>query len=362
MPLASFCPSCGGEIRPTEPGGGVCVDCKKPIWANAKPTAGAIIERDGKLLLIRRGVEPGLGKWDIPGGHLDEEEDPEAGARREVREEVGLELGEMRLTQADVNVLPTHTVVDILFETSESSGEPRTGSDAAGFGWFDPDDLPDDLAFDTTRRIFDRWKRQRRGDDFRLVGGTRIEIPASGGFAGFRAPLASIPAGWSVECGEWGVHDGALCARMEGERPAVLWLDQAIEGDHLVRFRGWTAAGGRGDINCFWDGSGSIEGADGTCTIGSVGGWWEGLSGIERHPEGGVRATTRLRPLEPGRAYDIVAGRLGTSDFLFVDGRLAAELSDPRHPRRASSKVALATWNSHVHFDRALVLRLPPPA
>ena len=88
------------------------------------------------------------------------------------------------------------------------------------------------------------------------------------------------------------------------------------------------------------------------------GGWWDGLTGIERYPEGGLRATARLEPLVAGRTYELVAGRRGATDFLFVDGRLALQLDDPGGARRSRSHTALATWASHVHFAAVSVHEL----
>jgi ADP-ribose pyrophosphatase YjhB (NUDIX family) len=59
-------------------------------YANAKPAAGALVERDGRLLVVRRAIDPWVGRWDIPGGYCEECEHPIAAAEREVAEETGL--------------------------------------------------------------------------------------------------------------------------------------------------------------------------------------------------------------------------------------------------------------------------------
>ncbi|MDA4123113.1 MAG: NUDIX hydrolase [Thaumarchaeota archaeon] len=53
---------------------------------------GGLIQDEGSILLIKRKFEPNKGKWSLPGGLLETGEDPEEGARREVREELGLEV------------------------------------------------------------------------------------------------------------------------------------------------------------------------------------------------------------------------------------------------------------------------------
>src|SRR5689334_16330954 len=105
MPLPEHCPDCGGRIgpHPDEPGAGKCRGCQREVFANPKPAAGVFVERDGKLLLVRRGAEPAKGRWDIPGGYMKEGETAEQAARREAREETGLDLGELRLALTDIN-------------------------------------------------------------------------------------------------------------------------------------------------------------------------------------------------------------------------------------------------------------------
>jgi 8-oxo-dGTP diphosphatase len=53
---------------------------------------GGFIHRDGKVLLIKRKFEPNKGRWSLPGGLLEVGEDPEEAAKREVREELGIEV------------------------------------------------------------------------------------------------------------------------------------------------------------------------------------------------------------------------------------------------------------------------------
>ena len=153
MPLAAFCPACGGRIVRRAARGGLCGGCGREVFANPKPAAGVFLERDGLVLLVRRGAEPAKGYWDVPGGFLEEGETPEACARREIREELGVELGVLGLAMVDLNPAGPDAVLDVLYETRVVYGEPIAGSDAAELGWFAPDALPADLAFESTRRI-----------------------------------------------------------------------------------------------------------------------------------------------------------------------------------------------------------------
>ena len=57
--------------------------------SNAKPTGSALVVREGRVPLVRRAIEPARGAWDIPGGFLEHDEHPEAGAVRELQEGTG---------------------------------------------------------------------------------------------------------------------------------------------------------------------------------------------------------------------------------------------------------------------------------
>src|SRR4051794_26956379 len=94
----NYCQRCGAplaEYTPAdEPPHQVCTDpaCGRVAYRNAKPCAGVLVEQDGRVLLVQRAIAPYKGAWDIPGGFLHEWEHPATGARRELREETGLEV------------------------------------------------------------------------------------------------------------------------------------------------------------------------------------------------------------------------------------------------------------------------------
>lgn len=166
MVLAAFCPYCGQAVRATGRSIGVCTGCSREVYANSRPTAGVLLVRGGQVLLIRRGAEPELGKWDIPGGYLDEGEPPEDGACRELREELGLDLAptDLKLVLASINPRSDFAVLDVMFEARMPDQAPRPASDAASCGWFPIDALPADLAFEAARRALERWRANRKSD------------------------------------------------------------------------------------------------------------------------------------------------------------------------------------------------------
>src|SRR3712207_9504766 len=96
-PEYSFCPRCAGRlggrvIKEGEPERLVCGECAFVFYLGPKLVAGAIIELDNGILLIRRAIEPGYGKWTFPGGFVERGEAAEAAAEREALEEAGGEI------------------------------------------------------------------------------------------------------------------------------------------------------------------------------------------------------------------------------------------------------------------------------
>ena len=93
-----FCPACGGTLesrllKASDPERLVCTQCEFVFYLDPKLAVGTIIrdERD-RVVLVRRAIEPGYGKWVFPGGYVDRGEQLQAAALREAREETGLEV------------------------------------------------------------------------------------------------------------------------------------------------------------------------------------------------------------------------------------------------------------------------------
>ena len=101
------------------------------------------------MLLARRAVEPELGKWDLPGGFLEEGEEPLAGLRRELREETGLEVEPLSFLGAWVDTYGDGegAIATLnLYWLARAAGEPHAADDVAELRWFAADELPE-LAF-----------------------------------------------------------------------------------------------------------------------------------------------------------------------------------------------------------------------
>lgn len=114
-------------------------------------------DRAGRLLLIRRGISPGLGGWAFPGGYVDDSEDPAAGAARECREETGCEAEVGELAGAFHVITEEGSLVVLAYLGRVTGGEPRPTAEAPELGWFDAEHLPE-LVFTSHRQALSAWR------------------------------------------------------------------------------------------------------------------------------------------------------------------------------------------------------------
>lgn len=121
--------------------------------------------RELKVLLIERGIEPYKGKWALPGGFIDLEEDAETCARRKLVQETGLEniYMEQLYTFSDVERDPRYRVISIAYYAlvKLSDYNAKAGKDTTNVQWFSISDTPK-LAFDHSK-ILDFAKERLKG-------------------------------------------------------------------------------------------------------------------------------------------------------------------------------------------------------
>ena len=114
-------------------------------------TTGAMIfDDEGRILLLEHVFRPDSG-WGIPGGFLNRNEQPDEGVRRELREEIGIEVDDVRLLF--VRALKRPGQVEIYFR-ARAIGVPEPRSfEIKQAQWFATDELPEELSRDQTRLI-----------------------------------------------------------------------------------------------------------------------------------------------------------------------------------------------------------------
>jgi ADP-ribose pyrophosphatase YjhB (NUDIX family) len=125
-----------------------CNACKEVLYENPVPAACTIvIDDEDRVLLVKRSVEPGIGKWCLPGGFIELDEAPPAAALRELREETGLDGKIELLLGVTSNPNPFYgAVIIICYLVKNFSGIPSAGDDAVDVAFFDSDNLPE-IAF-----------------------------------------------------------------------------------------------------------------------------------------------------------------------------------------------------------------------
>ncbi|MGO9011541.1 MAG: NUDIX hydrolase [Bryobacteraceae bacterium] len=108
---------------------------------------GAVVFREGMILLIQRGQEPLKGWWTLPGGLVETGERLEAAVRRETLEETGLNVTPAGIAAVFERIMPDrdgrtefhYVIVDYLCQVE--SGTVQAASDVAAAGWFTLDEM-----------------------------------------------------------------------------------------------------------------------------------------------------------------------------------------------------------------------------
>ncbi len=167
-PGYKFCPKCGAalsrrRLKDFEPERLVCTQCKFVMYLNPKVAAGAVVQYEGGIVLLRREIDPRAGFWVHPGGFVDRGETLEAAARRETREEVGLDVEIGRLL--GVYSFPDSEVVVVTYAAHVLAGSPTVGDESLEVRTFLPHELPwDDLAFPSTQQALRDYLRTMDGE------------------------------------------------------------------------------------------------------------------------------------------------------------------------------------------------------
>ena len=158
----SFCPHCASPLAPRLAGDRerpACPDCAYVQYRNPVVGVAVILVEGGRVLLGRRAGSY-AGSWCIPCGYVEWEEDLREAARREFREETGLEvsLGAVYEVHSNFHNPRQHTV-GVWFSAQSWSGELRAGGDLDQAAWFRLDSLPE-LAFPTDALVLARLREE----------------------------------------------------------------------------------------------------------------------------------------------------------------------------------------------------------
>ena len=151
-----FCPVCGGALesrllKSGDPERLVCAACGFVFYLDPKLAVGTIIHDErGRVVLVRRAIEPGYGKWVFPGGYVDRGEEVQVAAVREAREEVGLDVRIDRLV--NIYSYTGRTPIIIVYAATMIGGCLGCDDEGLEAAFFERDAIPwDDLAFRSTQ-------------------------------------------------------------------------------------------------------------------------------------------------------------------------------------------------------------------
>ena len=143
-----------GRLRP------VCTTCGAVFFLDPKVVAAVVADIDGKIVMMRRALEPGMGKWAVPGGYVDRGEVVEKAAMREVEEETGLKVEITALI--GVYSRPEDTNILVVYTGKVVGGQLKAGAEAQDVGLFDVASLPP-LAFERDAGIIRQWREHTGG-------------------------------------------------------------------------------------------------------------------------------------------------------------------------------------------------------
>jgi ADP-ribose pyrophosphatase YjhB (NUDIX family) len=145
-----YCSSCGGTVSYRVPRDdnrerAICDDCNRVHYRNPLVVVGCVAERDGRVLLCKRAIEPRYGKWTVPAGFMELGETVAGGAARETLEEAKatVELGHLFACVDVVEAGQVH-----LFYTGKLVGDFGAGEETLEAALFSEKEIPwDEIAF-----------------------------------------------------------------------------------------------------------------------------------------------------------------------------------------------------------------------
>jgi ADP-ribose pyrophosphatase YjhB (NUDIX family) len=162
---------CGSALEPrvlkaTEPKRLVCVSptCGFVFYLDPKIAVGTIIAADSGIVLVRRAIEPGYGKWVFPGGFVDRGEEIQLAAIREAREESGLDVRIDRLV--NIYSYAGRAPIVVVYAATRLGGDLAVDDESLEAKLFERSEIPwDQLAFQSTREALRDYIEGERGNE-----------------------------------------------------------------------------------------------------------------------------------------------------------------------------------------------------
>jgi ADP-ribose pyrophosphatase YjhB (NUDIX family) len=164
-----FCPHCTHPLETRlafDRERSVCPSCGFVHFRAPKVGVSVLAEMGERVLLVRRAIEPGQGKWSLPSGFVEWDESPELAVIRECAEETGLIISGVALEEVRHYTDDFRGPgINLTYRGQAAGGLLRPGDDAAEVQLFAPDELPPAaaIAFDGHRLVLERWRSRKFG-------------------------------------------------------------------------------------------------------------------------------------------------------------------------------------------------------
>jgi 8-oxo-dGTP diphosphatase len=160
--MIAFCSSCGSKTHTRLVGKqllSACPKCDQIFFRNPKVVVAALIEEEGRVLLVLRDIEPGRGLWGLPGGYVDWDEHPHDAVVRECLEETGAVVEPFTQLPVQHVITDGEGIVILPYRARLVGGTLAALDEVQQIGWFAPAALPP-LAFTSHRKILQHWTRE----------------------------------------------------------------------------------------------------------------------------------------------------------------------------------------------------------
>ncbi|GAA5177576.1 NUDIX hydrolase [Modicisalibacter zincidurans] len=148
-----------------------CSTCGYIAYDNPRVIAGAILEREGRLLLCQRGIPPRVGTWTLPAGFMERGESVEETAHREVWEETGIHA-EILTPYSIFSVPPTNELY-IIYRARLLGWNDAPGHETQAVDWFRAEEIPwDAIFYPAIRQILERYIDEHAGGTYGIYTGS----------------------------------------------------------------------------------------------------------------------------------------------------------------------------------------------
>ena len=170
----------------------------------------------------------------------------------------------------------------------------------------------------------------------------------------------NLEKNWNHYSGEWWFKDGWVHGKNPDNKPGMIVSKKDYPGNVILEFEGQTVLPSTHDIDFMWNGSwDEKKNKRGTAYVGGIQGWWEGKIGIEKAPDYKLTVCNPLFIFKPGKVYNIKGGSIDGHCFVFVDGKLLIEMTDPEPiDSKKNAKIGFEAYASHIKIRNLVVSQI----